>query len=98
MVGKSGIGEAVAQHHIATRQGRFNHLAQMVAPGREDQQGFGQRIHGVIQHQLAQLFGQRCAARLPAERDVAPLSPKGLCQAVDVRGLACTVDAFKRDE
>jgi hypothetical protein len=52
----------------------------MVAPGGKDQQGFGQRVHGVVQHQLAQLFGQRGAAGLAAERDGAPLGAKGLAR------------------
>jgi hypothetical protein len=76
LVGKGGVGEAVADHHLATRQRRLDHLHQVVAAGRKGHQRLGQRVHGVVQQQGAQLFGQRRAAGLARERDRAALSRK----------------------
>ncbi|MPN51484.1 hypothetical protein SDC9_199130 [bioreactor metagenome] len=70
----------------------------MVAPGRKGDQRLGQRVHGVMQHQGAQLFGQRRAAGLARERDHPALIAKSLGQCLDMRGLARTVDAFETDE
>ena len=53
LVGERGIGEAVAQHHIAPRECGFDHLFQMVAPCGKNQQGFGQRVHGLVKYHLA---------------------------------------------
>ena len=98
LVGESGIGEAVADDHLATRQRRFYDLHQMVAPSREGDQRLGQRVHGVMQHQGAQLFGQWRAAGLAGQRDRPALIAKSLGQCLDMRGLARAIDALKTDE
>ena len=98
LVGEGGVGETVAQHHLAAGQGRFDHLLQMVAPGGEDQQRLGQRVHRVLQHQGAEFFGQRRAARLPGDGDRPALRAERVGDAVDMRALARTVDALERNE
>ncbi|MNL56879.1 hypothetical protein D3C87_1804010 [compost metagenome] len=70
----------------------------MVAPGGKNQQRLGERIHGVVQHHLAQLFCQGRATGLAAHGDGTALRAKRRRQSLDVRGLACAVDAFKADE
>ena len=70
----------------------------MVTPGRKDQQRFGQRVHGLIEDERAQLFGQWCAARLAGQGHDAPLRPKGIGQTPHMGGLAGTVDALEADE
>ena len=98
MIGKGGIGKTVADDHFATRQRGLDDLNQMVAARGKGNQRLGQRVHGVMQHQGAQLFGQRRAAGLTRQSDYATLITKGLRQTGDVRGLARTVNAFKTDE
>ena len=70
----------------------------MIAPSGKHEQGLGHGIHRVIEHHGAQLFSQRCSARLTRYRDDPALRAKGLRQGVDVRGLPGTVDAFETDE
>ena len=64
LVGEGGVGEAVAQHHVAARQRRLDHLH---AGGRAaPRTSAAPRSAGpwLVQHQRAQLFGQRRAAGL----------------------------------
>ena len=77
LVGKGGIGETVAQHHVAARQGWLDHVAQVVAARCKDEQRLGESVHGVVQHHLAQLLGQRRATRFAADGDGAALRAKG---------------------
>ena len=98
LVGKSGIGKAVTQHHLATRQCGGNHLHQVVAPRGKHQQRLAQGIHAVVQQQGAQLLGQRRAAGLARAQHLAALGREGLGQGVDVRAFARTIHAFKADE
>ena len=85
-------------YDIATRERGLDDIAQVIAAGGKNQQRFGQRVHGVVQHHLAQLLGQRSAAGLAADGHGAALCAKGFGQPPDVRGFACAVDAFKGDE
>jgi len=70
----------------------------VVAPRGKHQQRFAQGVHGIVEHQFPQLFGQRRATGLAREFDGAPLRAKGLGEAGDVGGFARAVDAFKGDE
>jgi hypothetical protein len=65
----------------------------------DDDQGFGDRIHRVREHRLAQLFGELRTARLARHDGVPPARRgRGVGDELDVRGLARAVDAFQRDE
>ena len=98
LVGEGGIGETVADDHLAARQRGLDHLDQVVTAGGKHHQGLGQRVHGIVQQQLAQLFRQRRATGLARQGHRAPGLAEGLGQRVDVRRLAGAVDAFKSDE
>ena len=98
LVGEGGVGEAVAQHHLAPSQGWLNHLLEVVASRREHQEGFGQAVHRSVQRELAQLFGQGRAARFAGSCDRAASASEGVCQCLQVGGLAGAVDAFQADE
>jgi len=98
LVGKGRVGESVAQHHIAPGQRGFDHLDQVLAASGKHQQRLGQRVHGLVQHQLAQFFRQGCPPRLAAEHHRPARLAKQCGHALDVRGLARTVNAFKADE
>lgn len=98
LVGKAGVGEAVADHGAAGGQGRLDLLHEVVTPRREDEQGLRQRIHGLVQHQLAQPLGQRRAARLARQHHVVATPAQPGHGAVEVRALAGAVDAFEGDE
>ncbi|MNJ70607.1 hypothetical protein D3C77_670810 [compost metagenome] len=70
LIGVSGIGEAIAKHHLAGRQRWADDLIQVLRAGGEHQQQFGIRGHRLIagrQQQLANALGQRRAARLPGQ-------------------------------
>ena len=98
LVGEAGVGETVAQHGIAARQRRFDDLQQVVAPRREDQQRFGQRVHGIVENECPELFGQRGAAGFAGLQHGAPGAAQGLGQRLDVGRLAGAVDALEADE
>ena len=98
LIGKGRIGESVAQHHMALGQCRQDDFLDVVAPGGKHQQGLGQRVHGVVQHHLAQFFRQGRAARFAGEGHFSPLLAKGVGQALDVGGLARPIHPFKTDE
>ena len=73
-------------------------LVQVVASRREDEQRFGQRVHRLVQHQLAQALGERRAARLARAQHRRAGGAQAPGHGVDVRRLAGTVDALERDE
>ena len=98
LVGEGGVGEAVAQHHIAPCQRRLDHGQQMVPPGRKHQQRLGERVHGLVQHQAAQGFGQRRATGFAGQCHRPALGSEGIGQPLDMGGFAGPVDAFKADE
>ena len=98
LVGKGRIGKAVAQHHMALGESRQDDFLDVAAPSGKHQQGLGEWVHGVVQHQLAQFFGQGGAARFARQGDGSSLLAKGIGQALDVGGLACPVHPFKTDE
>ena len=98
LVGEGRIGEPVAQDHITPRQCGFDDLNQVFTAGCEHQQRFGQRVHGFVQHQFAQFFRQRRAARLAGQHHGPARLAEQIGHAGDVRGLARAVDAFKTDE
>jgi hypothetical protein len=98
LVSKRGVGEAVAQHHIAPRQSRFNHVVQVVAAGGKNQQGFAQRVHWIVQHHAAQFLRQGRAAGFAGLHHCAACGFERLRQGLDVAGLARAVDAFETDE
>jgi hypothetical protein len=83
---------------VAASQRWLDGLAQVVAPGGEDQQRFGQGIHRLVQHQFAQRFGQRRATRLAGAQDRVAARPQPGLRGVEVRGLAGAVDALGGDE
>jgi len=56
------------------------------------------RVHGLAQHQFAQLLGHRRAAGFAGQHHGAPAGPQGVGQAGDVGRLAGTVDAFEAEE
>ena len=70
----------------------------MVAPGGKHQQCFGHRVHGVVEHHLANALRQRRATRLPGQGQRPALRPKCLGQTVNMGGLASTVYAFETDK
>ena len=98
LVGEGRVAEAVAEHGRAPSQSRLDQRHEVIAPRSEDEQRFGQRIHRVVQHVCAQLFGQRRAARLSRRHDFRPAGTEPLGKRGDVRRLACAVDALQRDE
>ena len=98
LVGKGGIGETVAQDHLAARQGRLDHPLQVVTPRGKHQQRFGQRIHRLLQYQRAQDFGQFRAAGFTGDHHHPPLGTQSRRKPVDVGGLACPIDALEADE
>ena len=49
LVGKRGIGKAVAQHDFAPRQCRGYDLAHVVAAGCKHEQGFGKPVHALFE-------------------------------------------------
>ena len=70
----------------------------VVAPRRKDKQRLGQRIHRRMQHEAAQLFGERRSARLARRHHVQPARAQQIDDRGDMRALAGAVDAFKSDE
>ena len=98
LIGKGGVGESIAQHHIPTGQGRRDHLLDVISSGCKNQQGFGQGIHGLVQDHLTQSLRQRRATRLTGQRHLFALLTEQVGQPLDVGGFAGTVDAFKADE
>jgi hypothetical protein len=98
LVGEGRVGEAVAQHGGAGGQRRLDALAQVIAPRREHQQAFRQRVHLIAQEKLAQLFGQWRATGLAGHQHVVALGADPARKRVDVRALARAVDAFEGDE
>ncbi|MCY1547638.1 hypothetical protein D9M68_837070 [compost metagenome] len=98
LVGKGGVGEAIAQHDLAARQCRLDHLRDVVAAGREHQQRFGQRVHRLFEHQGAQRLGQRRAAGFARAHHGAALRLEAGFQRVEVARLARAVDAFQRQK
>jgi hypothetical protein len=70
----------------------------VAVPRREHQQGLGERVHRVVQHQRAQLLGQFGAAGFARADDLGAALAQPLGQCVDVRGLAGAVDALEGDE
>ena len=95
LVGKAGVGEAVAQHGLALRQGRLDAVDDVVAPAGKHQQHLGHRVHGLAQHQAAQGLGQRRATGSRVSSTVAPRCSKPRSHGRDVGGFAGTVDAFE---
>jgi len=71
-----------AQHDGAARQGRLDAGVQMVAACGEDQQRLAQCVHRLVQHQLAQLFGQGTAAGFARQQHLVPLADQPGCRAV----------------
>ena len=98
LISKGGVGITVAEDHVAACKRGFDDLPQMVAARGEDQQRLGHRVHGLVQHELAQALGQRRPAGLARERDLASRIAEGLGQGVDVGGLAGPINAFKGNE
>ena len=98
LIGKGGVGESIAQHHIPTGQRRRDHLLDVISSGRKNQQGFGQGIHGLVQDHLAQGFRQRRATRLTGQRHLFALLTEQVGQPLDVGGFARPINAFKTDE
>ena len=98
LVGEGGVGEAVAQHGVAARQRRLDDVLEVVAPRRKDQQRLAQRVHGGMQHQFAQLFGQRRAAGFARHHHAVAALAQPIGQGFDVRALSRAVDAFESDE
>jgi hypothetical protein len=62
LVGERRVGEAVAQHDVAAAQRRRDHPRDVVAPGREHEQGFAHAVHRPVQNELAQRLGELGAA------------------------------------
>ena len=80
---------------------RREHLVQVIEPALargEHQERLGQRVHGRVQHQLAQLLGQRRATGLAGEHHRPARFAKARSHPLDVGGFASTVDAFEADE
>ena len=98
LIGKGGVGEAVAQHPRTAGQRWLDHGAQMVAPPGKHEQRFGQRIHGFVQEEPPQPLGQRRATGFPGAHHLSSRLAPGVLQGVQMGGLARTVDAFERDE
>ena len=98
LVGEGGVGEAIAQHHVAASQRGLDDLHDVVAPRREHQQRFGQRVHRLFEDEPAQGFGQRRAAGLARAHDrAAPRLEKRL-HRVEMARLAGAIDAFERQK
>ena len=83
---------------MAFGQRRADDLAQMIAPRGKGQQHLGQRIHGFVQQQPAQLFGQWRAAGFTRQHHFAPGAAQGVGEQCDMRGLARAIDALEGDE
>ena len=98
LVGVRRVGEAIAQHPVAARERRPDHAIEMLAPRREHQQRLAVVRHRLAQHQRAQRFAERRAARLARRDDRVPRGLEALGEPRHVRALAGAVDAFERDE
>ena len=72
LVGVGRVGEAVAQHPVAARERRADHLLEVLAPRREHEQRLGVVRHRLAQQQLAQLLAERRAAGLARRDDAMP--------------------------
>ena len=72
----------------------------MVTAGGKDQKRLGQRIHRVVQNQLAQLFSQGCAAGFAGLDNLvyAKFSVECADQGINMRRFASAVYAFEADE
>ena len=106
LVGVAGIGEAVADHPGATRQRRLDGFAHVLRPRGEHQQQFGfgggrlvlHAVHGHVEQQAADLFGQRRAAGLAGGHHVVAGLQQRIAQCVQHGGLARALAAFQRNE
>jgi len=98
LIGKGGVGEAVADHGGAARQRRLDQLLEVVPSCGEHQQRLGQCVHRAVQHQLTQCFGQRRAPGLARELHLVAVLAQPRAGSLDVRGLARAIDSFERDE
>ena len=92
------IGEAIAKNPIAARERRLDHLDDVLAPRREDQQCLGFMRHRLGEQQLPQRLAERRAAGLPGLHDAMSALPQSVGEPRGVRALARAVDALERDE
>ena len=70
-------------------------MLNVVAPRGKHQQGFGHGVHGVVQHDMPDFFGQVGAAGLTRGQHLPPNSFKSLSQRLNVGGLARPVYPLK---
>ena len=70
----------------------------MVPARGKHQQRLGQGVHGFVQYQAAQGFGQRGATGFAGQRHHPALGAECVGQSLDVGGFARAIDAFKADE
>jgi len=98
LVSIGGVAEAVTDHPVATRQGRLDHLLEMLPAGGKHQQGLGLQVHGLVQQQFAELLAKpRTAGLAGAHHRFAVVANKRRGSG-NMAALAGAVDAFKGDE
>ena len=98
LVGKTGIREAVAQHHFTACQRGLDALLQMVAPRRKNQQRLGHCVHRIMQKNGSQLFSHGRSAWFAGQSNHPALPSEQLGQALDMGGFPGTINALETDE
>jgi len=101
LVGLGGVGEAVAEHGFALREGGLDHFADVLG-ARGEHEGHlghgGQAGGGRVEDDVADLLAGRRASGFAGDDDGKASGTKGLGEFFDLRALAGAVEAFEGDE
>ncbi len=98
LIGIGRIAEAVADHPLAAGQRRFDHFRQMFAARCEHQQGFGFKMHRLVQQQFPEFLAEFGTARLTGDMDDFSLVTQKRRQPLDMAAFAGAVDTLEGNE
>src|SRR5262249_2549245 len=92
--------ETIAQHDIAARKGRLNHLVDMLRPVRRKKKelSLGRKREFLVKQEVPDGRSECGATGLSRDENVLAGSTEMLCNAFDKRGFAGTFYSFESDE